>query len=186
MEQTRKNSILKWALIIGIVIVFNLFVNYAVSLVYKEPAYEAYFNTEQIVPDINNQTDCLEVGGKWYENNQTPEIVTGSPVKVLPNDMLGKGWCDPNFTKQKNYDAATKQYNRNVFIILVIVGVLALAGGIFIAIEPLALGFSWGGILSLIIASVRYWSDAENWAKVLILAIALGLLIWVAIKKFKD
>jgi hypothetical protein len=50
--------------------------------------------------------------------------------------------------------------------------------------EVLALAFSWGGVLSLFIASLRYWSDANNILKVIILAIALGSLIWTAVKKF--
>ena len=32
----------KWAIIIAIVIVLNLFFNYAISLVYKAPAYDDY------------------------------------------------------------------------------------------------------------------------------------------------
>ena len=67
---------------------------------------------------------------------------------------------------------------------LVILGVIALISGAFIANEIITLGFSWGGVLSLLIASMRYWSLAGNLIKVLILGIALASLIWLAIKKF--
>ena len=72
----------------------------------------------------------------------------------------------------------------NIFIILVILGVVSFLLGTFITNEIIILSFSWGGVLSFIIASIRYWSDADNWVKVLILAVALGALIWLAIKKF--
>ncbi len=54
----------------------------------------------------------------------------------------------------------------------------------FIPNEIISIGLSWGGVLSFVIASIRYWSVADNLIKVLILGIALATLIWLAIKKF--
>jgi hypothetical protein len=73
-----------------------------------------------------------------------------------------------------------------VFIVLIILSLVVLGIGVFAPLEVLSMGFSWAGVVSLIIASGRYWSDADNWMRVLILAVALGLLIWFAMKKFKD
>jgi hypothetical protein len=73
-----------------------------------------------------------------------------------------------------------------VFIVLIALSLAVLGLGIFLPIEVLALGFSWSGVVSLIIASGRYWSDADNWMRVIILAIALALIIWFAVKKFKE
>ncbi|MES2416087.1 MAG: hypothetical protein V4504_00070 [Patescibacteria group bacterium] len=177
-----QNKFSKWALIIGIVIVFNLFINYAISLIYKAPDYNSYFNQSQIVKNINTQDECVSVGGQWTENNYSYDKANPAPV-----DEYGKkitGYCNPDFTKQKEFEHAQKIYNRNIFIALSVLGVIALVFGIFASNIILSNGFSWGGVLSLIIASMRYWSDADNWVKVLILAVALGTLIWLALKKF--
>ena len=72
----------------------------------------------------------------------------------------------------------------SMFAAIIVLGIISLISGGFILISVLSIAFAWGGVLSLIIASVRYWSQADNLAKVVILAIALGLLIWLAIKKF--
>ena len=64
-----QNKFSKWALIIGIVIVFNLFINYAISLVYKAPDWNSYFTQSQVVEAINTKDECLNVGGQWTENN---------------------------------------------------------------------------------------------------------------------
>jgi uncharacterized membrane protein len=82
------------------------------------------------------------------------------------------------------YNTAQKTYNRIVFIILVALGVISLVLGALFANAILALAFSWGGVLSLVIASMRYWTDADNILKVVILAVALGALIFTAVRKF--
>jgi hypothetical protein len=180
MEHTNKHahsSLMKWSLIFGIVIVMNLFFNYAISLVYKAPDYNDYYRSEQVVPNIDNQNDCVAVGGQWSAS--TPQVVSDNGIAKTVT-----GYCDPNYTKQQQYDAATKSYDRTVFIILVVLGVISVVGGVLASNIVLSLAFSWGGVLSLFIASVRYWSDANNILKVLILAVALGSLIWTAVKKF--
>jgi hypothetical protein len=175
-----KPKVLKWALIIGIVIVLNLFFNYSISLFYKEPDYNAYFAQSQVVKPIATKEECLAAGGQWNENgavyNKTVPTSASTPVMT--------SYCDPNFIKQQEFTEAQKVYNRNIFIILVILGVVSFLLGTFIPNEIITLSFSWGGVISFIIASIRYWSDADNWVKVLILAAALGVLILLAIKKF--
>lgn len=144
-----KPKILKWALIIGIVIVLNLFFNYSISLFYKEPNYGAF---------------C------WPQPMQVPS---------------GNVFLDSHYARcQNDFQTAENIYNRNVFIALVILGVVSLVVGAFVANAIVSLGLSWGGALSLLVASMRYWSTAGNIIKVLILAFALVALIWLAIKKF--
>jgi len=174
METHTKFS--KWALIIGIVIVLNLFFNYALSLIYGEPKYEDYIKQSQVVENIKTKEECLNLGGQWSEGQKMEPLKTGEEVV--------EGWCDQNYTNQKNYDNARKIYERNVFVTLVVLGVVSLAVGIFVSNIVLAPALAFGGVLSFIIASMRYWSLAEKGIRVLILFVALASLIGLAIKKF--
>lgn len=183
VEIKKENKFIKWALVFGIVVVLNLFFNYAVALVYKQPVYEDYFKPEQVVEPITQKDKCLEVGGQWSAQDYRYYDKT-TPVPVDSNGKTLTGYCDPNFTKQQEFNNAQKVYDRNVFITLVILGVISLAIGLFVGIDLLSMALSWGGALSFIIASVRYWSSADNLIKVIILAIALIALVWLAIKKF--
>ncbi len=176
--ETNKPKVLKWALIIGMVVVLNLFFNYTISLFYKAPSYDGYFPQQQVVEEIKTKSECLDVGGQWVENTRYYKLIDGQEVPQ-PGD-----YCDRDFTKRQEYDKARQSYERNIFIMLVVLGVLSLAIGSFLTNEILTLGLSWGGVLSLIIASVRYWSSADNLVKVIILALALVALIWLAVKKF--
>ncbi len=170
----RSFGFVKVSIIVAIIIVMNLLFNYGVSLVFKEPVYNDFIKPSQILEPITTKAKCIDVGGQWSEN--------ATPVSKGKTEV--EGYCNENYTKQLNYENARKVYEKKVFITLVILGVLSLASAGFIAISVLSIAFAWGGVLSLIIASIRYWSQADNLAKVVILALALGLLIWLAIKKF--
>ena len=176
-----KPKVLKWALIIGIIVVLNLFFNYAISLFYKEPDYNAFFPQQQVVEPITTKEACLNVGGQWTEAPAQP-ISKGGYTTPVPGQP--SSYCNPDFTKQQEFSDAQKVYQRTIFIILVVLGVISLVLGVFIANEIVTLGLSWGGVLSLIIASMRYWSSADNLIRVLILGFALAVLIWLAIRKF--
>lgn len=179
-----QSKVLKWSLIIGIVIVLNLFFNYALSLVYKNPKLEVFCpNNVQVVEAVNNQKQCVAIGGQWNPNYYSQP----TPVPVSVEKTIPQGYCDQQFTCRNNFDAAQKVYNRNVFITLVILGAICVATGSFFGGNVVvSIALSLAGVLSFIIASMRYWTSADDLVKVIILAIALAILIWVAVKKFKN
>ena len=180
-----KPKVLKWALIIGILVVLNLFFNYTISLFYKEPDYNIYLPQSQVIESPTTKEECLKVGGQWVVNQQyTPNAPTKPSGAFLNNVIIPQGYCNADFLRQQEFSDAQEAYQRTIFIILVVLGVISLVSGAFIANEIVTLGLSWGGVLSLIVASMRYWSSADNLIKVLILGFALAVLIWLAIKKF--
>lgn len=171
-------SILKWALILSIVVVLNLFFNFAIDTVYDAPKYEDYCGrgNEQVVISPDTEKQCVDVGGQWNAN-----------IKPVPANEPA-GWCDADFSCRKEYEEAHSVYNRNVFIVLVILGLASLLVGTYLvsAGSAVALGLSLGGLLSFVVASMRYWSDMDDYLRVIVLGIALALLIWLGVKKFKE
>jgi len=160
-------------------IVLNLFFNYALSLAYKSPEYEAFCPQEQVVIQPKTQNECTDKGGQWNENYYD------KPIRV--DETTPAGYCDLQFTCRQDYETARNNYNRNIFVALVILGALSvLIGNFFKGNEVISNGLALGGVLSFIIASMRYWTSANDLIRVIILAIALGLLFWIAMKKFKN
>lgn len=176
-----QSKILKWSVILGIIIVLNLFFNYTLSLVYKSPDYEAFCPTSQVVTIPETQQMCVDGGGQWTNN-----VYYDSTQK--PTDLKQpSGYCDLQYTCRMNYENASDIYNRNIFVALVLLGALSVfVGNFFKGNAVVSNGLALGGVLSFIIASMRYWSAANDFIRVAILAIALCLLIWVAMKKFKN
>lgn len=182
----KKLGIFKWALILSIVIVLNLFFYYAASLVYTEPKHKDFCPEKQVNILPIDQSTCVANGGSWNENPTLKTITAESGVVVTEKKEVS-GYCDPNFTCQKEFQTALDLYNRNIFLILVVLGVLSLVVGYLVAFNSVvSLGLSFGGVLSFIIASIRYWSAMQEYLRVIILALALAILIILAIKRFKD
>ena len=177
METQQKSKVLKWSLIIGITIVLNLFFNYSLSVVYSSPEYNNFCKNEQVVEAITTKDACVAVGGQWNANvyPQKPTVV---------GEVVPAGYCDPNFTCSKEFQTASDNYDRNVFVTLVVLGVITLGVSSFIPNIAVSQGLSLGGTLSFIIASMRYWGSANDLIKVFILGVALAALIYLAIKKF--
>lgn len=179
MEPKSTPKFLQWAIAAAFVITINLFFHYVIALVYSEPKYENFCPIQ--TQNYTTAESCVGNGGQWTNNFSTPQEITKAVKDGQPI-----GYCNPNFTCQKSYDDAHSIYNRNVFGILIILSVVVLGMGAMVGIEVLSLGLSWAGVLSLIIASLQYWSDANNLIRVVILAIALVLLTWLVLKRFKD
>jgi len=173
----------KWVLALAIVIVLNLFFAVAVRVLYEEPMHEDFCNAARITAPLDTKEMCeaVEIGGEW-------QYSTGPrAVKPVIGEVIADGWCNADFTCWKEYDDALAFYNRNAFVILVILGLVSIGiGYMFAASASVSLGLSLGGVVSLIIASVRYWSHMDEYLHLVILAVALILLIWFGIKKFRD
>ncbi len=172
--------ILKWILVVGIVVVLNLFFNFAIKLVYDAPEWDKFCPQEQVTTIPDNQAKCVAQGGAWTDDpNYAKTRVVGEPTPL--------GWCDVNFTCQKEFESANEVYNRNVFIVLILAGLASLVIGFFLAqISSVSLGLSLGGVVSFIVGSVRYWSDMDDYLRVIILGLALVALIWLGVKKIRD
>ncbi|MES2953535.1 MAG: hypothetical protein V4674_03155 [Patescibacteria group bacterium] len=180
----RPGRFLRFILALAIVIVLNLFFYYAIRSVYAEPDYQAYCPTEQVTTIPQTQDECVSKGGSWSENqyylDKRMPVPAGVPAETV------RGYCDVNYTCNKNYQSAHDLYQRNVFVVRVILGVGSLVIGFALAaVEAVSLGLSLGGVLSLIIAMIGYWSKLGQYLQVVVLALSLAALIWLGVKKLK-
>jgi hypothetical protein len=180
----RKSGFIKWAIVIAIIVVLNLFFNYAISLVYKAPSYEGFCPNTLTSKTYTSKNMCTEAGGQWTETT-APVSVESTQVK---NPVEVTGYCNATYTCQQNFDGAQSVYNRNVFIVLVILGILSLVAGAYMMriSGAVALGLSFGGVVTLIIGAIRYWSNMQDVLRVVVLAVALAALVWIGIKKIQE
>ncbi len=176
-NQKKTSPVIKWALIIGIAIVANLFISYVVTLLYPAPEYTTYCPEKQVNNAILSEAACLEVGGQWNEN------------QAIDMDRMPQaaGYCNEDFSCSKLFEDANGEHTRNVFLVFVVSGILLLVGSVFLqGAAAVSLGLSFAGVLALFLGSVRYWGYMNSLLQVVILGLALAALIFVAYKKFRD
>ena len=181
------NKFREVALAIAIVVVLNMFFNYGVYTFYKPADFEKICPTELTQKNYATKDSCEAVGGKWYEGSTA--VYQGQYNVPIPVGDKGTvtNWCDATAKCREDYQNRMNYYNRNVFIVLEILGLVSFLLGLFaISARAVANGFLGGGILSLIIGTIRYWSGMDDYLRFGILGLALAILIWVGYKKISN
>lgn len=163
----KKNSILKWVVVLSITIVLNLLFNYSLDLIFERPVYNEYCT--RTINKIETMEMCQDSGYVWISN----ESVVG-------------GYCDIFANCQAAWDEAREGFELNVFVSLISLGVVTLLLSISINNYVVSLGLGLGAFLDFLIASVRYWSYSSEILRIAILITALVSLIWIGVKKLGD
>ena len=182
MEQehaAKRPRFVRWALMLGIVIILNVFFSVLIALALPAPVYEHYCPTPN-APAATDAVTCDAQGGTWTEYPLAP-----APDGVAKPATTG--YCDMYAKCQAPYQAASDRHALYAFIAWIALGVVALLAGLFpLGSSIVSSGLSYGGVLALVIGSISYWGTAGNWLRLLIAVIALGALLYVGIKRFKD
>jgi hypothetical protein len=167
----------RWAVLVGIVILVNIFIFTAISYTFPEPKYDDFCNYGGYPGvEYTEAASCEENGGLW---------TTYSPKPVVENGPVG--YCQINYMCQKEYDAARETKSQHAFLLYVAIAILALLGGTFLKGSSIvSAGLSYGGVLLLIVGSIRYWQDVPELWQLGVSGLALAILIFFAYRKFKD
>lgn len=178
------SAVLKWALILAMIVVVNVFFASVIQLAYPAPEYTDFCPEKQVYTAPETMEACVAEGGQWTENAAYKEGIKNPSATGYVEPA---GYCNPDFTCQKEYDEMRKGYERNVFMVWVALGIILILLSVFIAeMGAISLGFSLGGVVSLIVGTMTYWSDMDAWIRVIVLGVALVALIVLGIRKFKD
>ena len=187
------SNLRKWALALAIAIVLNLFINYGISVFYKAPQYDDFcmdssrpypagkYYPYPAEPQLQQQQkDCqvVEVGEELQKSCSEQKGYVA--FKYNSTGCATEAYCE---LCGKLFNDVNNRRNSNVFVGLVVIGVVSIIAGIILKAEAVANGFLIGGILSLIVAAIRNWGQLQDVLKLIILGVVLALLIWIGYKK---
>ncbi len=175
---TTHPKFVRWAVMLGIVIALNLFFFAARAMVLPEPVYDEYCPT--MVQPAATEDACVKQDGVWVA---TPEDQRVSAV-VKPSP---EGYCDLYQKCQPLYDDAMSDYQMYAFVFMIGLGILSLIAGVIpMGSSIVSTGLSYGGVLALIFAAFGYWDQAGNILRLAMSVIALGVLLYIGVRRFKD
>ena len=166
----------KIILSIAIVVIFLIFVAYAIETFYPSPKRaDCEYNYYE------TQEDCEANSGKW---TAYPERAPAKPIEDESGEVvLENGYCVEQC--QTEYETSTEKYNRNVFFISLILGLITIIIAVLLSIESVSAGFMAGGVLLVIYGTIRYWGSLSDVLRTLMLGLALAVLVWIGYKKLK-
>ena len=154
-------------LAIAIAILFLLFVAYAIQTFYPEPTrtnlnwglYEA-------------RGECEGAGGEWVSVDDKIPVASEN----VDEPEIPRGYCYLQ-------DKVIERYNRNVFFISLIVGIITIVVGVLLSMEAVSAGFMGGGVLLVVYGTIRYWGSLSDVFRTIMLGLALVVLVWIGYKK---
>ncbi len=168
----------------AVAILFAVFVALLVDLIYPEPRYDAF-----CAADVYGKypRPYIEPPGRCdydYQNNSAyNQCLMDGATPVFDYNQTGCPVYESCNFCNKEFDEAQKSYSRNIFIIVGIIGIIAIFAGTLWRIEFLGTGLMFGGIFLLFYGTVRYFGDADKTLRVLIVFAELLIVIWIGYKK---
>lgn len=164
-------------LAVAIAILFAIFVNVGIGLVYERPDYEDYCEDlllfgGRFAPPTDNET-CIEQGGKWF------------PARAVPpnSEFEDSGYCDMYHVCQQEYNDAQEQYSSMYFIIALVIGLITVGISVAMKLPSVSAGLMAGGSIVIIVGVMQYWQHSSDLLRFILLGIALAILIWIGYKK---
>ncbi|MBI2652801.1 hypothetical protein HYX00_05020 [Candidatus Woesearchaeota archaeon] len=183
---------------VSIAVIFVFFVVFGIKAFYKEPKYEDFCR-------IGTLIDFVSGKGHYYEPYPVRIKETAENVCAKANfeyDKFRKSCAEKNADAVYEFDEkgcqvgrectscnvdfnkARNIYFRNVFIISGIVGIVTIIIGAVLHLTSVSAGLFGGGVLTIIYGTMNYWSELADWARFVILGIALAILIYLGYKGF--
>lgn len=163
-------------IVIGIAImILTLFVvMYGINMFYSQPEYEDFCDTERVYNIMNNETACLDAGGKWTDYQE---------IQKNPEDITRTGYCNEDYYCREEYQEASERYYKNIFLITLPLGIIIILLGMFMfGLEAVGSGLMAGGVLSIIYGVGGYWRYSEDVLKFTLSLIGLIIVIFAAYK----
>ncbi|HVB20035.1 MAG TPA: hypothetical protein VNF51_01985 [Candidatus Paceibacterota bacterium] len=174
----KQPKFVRWALLLGIVVILNIFFNVVLALAYPAPNYNDFCPVQPMVTPTDAVT-CDAQGGIWSAYSPAP-----APGVVSPKLT---GYCDMYSKCQEPYQAAAETYALYAFVLMVGLGIIALIiGFVPLGSSIVSSGLSYGGVVALIIGSAQYWGNAGNWIRLIISTVGLLALLYIGWRRFRD
>jgi len=117
---------------------------------------------------------CGSYGGSW------------SPIKGIScPEPKCFGNCDAQYTCNMNYNAVREKWNRNVFFVALIIGLILLFVGLNVTLPSVSGGIISGATVIVGYGIVNYWGELGKYWRLALLGALLALLVWIAYKKLR-
>lgn len=190
MEEKHHGINLALTILLGVfvAIMLTIFVNLLVSYIYEGPDYQDYCKEMRNTPyPIKYGVDTTSCQNCTFSNALQQETENcyndgGMPLYDYDSNGCTTSLKECNFCS-KDFEAATKAYNRATFFVYAIVGFILIVFGLFISSLLLKIVSLPAGAFLVIEAATKNFDDK------LFVIITFGLLIiaalYLALKKLK-
>jgi hypothetical protein len=170
------------------IIIMTLFVIiYGFNAFYPQPEYSDFCGDRVFAQPIDEEMICPAVCVEMYEIKDDKCVLNTCGSGCGPdgvNTFEIFNHCEIVLSGEDCvdlYEEASVKYSRTLFLMIIPLGILIIASGVFLFnLESVGAGLMGGGVGTLIFGAGKYWRYADSWLKFLICFIGLVILILVA------
>ncbi len=177
-------EIRKFAIIIAIAVLFAIFAFSLADAFVPELQYPEYCEEAQ---ETNNYYDPRPVDRDACEDvaEPTQEEIDACPGRLSMDYRSCEYTCSCYEIRNEH-----QELRENItFWFGIILGSIAIIAGMLLPRknplnEWVGTGFILGGVLTLFIATIRYWGELHAIARPIVIALEIILVLWIAYKRF--
>ena len=168
----------KLAMVIGIAALLPLFIGLFMDAVYAEPRYDKYCNESMYAYPAKIGTNCT-----YQQNTLQDQCYRDQGTPRMKFDANGCEEFDKCDYCSKDYSNAQQMYNRNLFFILMPIGLIIVILGIYLIVDYIGAGLMFAGLITMFYATMRYFTDMSKLLRAIIILIELLIIMWIGYKK---
>ena len=184
------DKVKKIGIIVIMAILFTTFSFSIIDMIVEQPEYND-FCFEEMKPFRPEQRDLECPNFKEASSDEMALCNSGEGYIEYEYDEQG---CPISYecnTCRAEYESAGKTHRLIGFIVMGIIGIVAVIAGMYLTakneiVEWVYSGILIGGIANIFFGTVIYFRDMGRFVKPFILLIEMGLIIWVAIRTSKN
>jgi hypothetical protein len=169
-----------------IILTISVFV-FGVNTFYTRPEYSDFCRESFPEPPLSRPGICPAVCVEMYEISGNSCIFNECGSGCGPDGDTSFGTLAECEIALKDgncyvdYEQASENYSRNIFLIALPIGILILAlGAIVFGLEAVGAGIMGGGVGIILYGVGGFWRFAQNWLKFGLSLIGLIVVIWLA------
>ncbi len=171
---------------IGIFVIYMMMLVYGIQVIKPSPQFEDFCSPgiyEYSQPYKMTDVDTVCKFNKTLEDqSQTCIASKGMPIYDYSDSGCRREIKECNMC-QTQFNNAQMDYQKTVFIMAVIIGIITLIIGFTIlAVEPVGSSLMAAGIGAIFYGSTQNWVNLSNIWRFLLLVVALVLLVLIALK----
>ncbi len=168
-----------------VAILFSILVQVTIDAIKPYPDYSDYCTDDMRPYMIGEGKNCTYLAPS-QELIDSCKDNGNVAYKYDSQGCATEAYCE---TCSVEYDTAQQKYNMIVFIVSAVMGLIAIIAGLYLpqhknpVNEWMGSGFLLGGIITILVGTVRYFGDMGRYARPITIFFELALIIFLAYRK---
>jgi len=172
------------AMVLAVTVLLPLFVGLFVDAAYQEPKYNDFCNDTSYA--YSTPVKAVPTNCSYINDPRQDKCYADGGIARTNYTSDGCSYYASCDMCSKNFNTAQQKYNRNIFFMLLPVGLAVVIVGIYLLVDYIGAGLMFAGLIIMFYATFRYFSDMSKVLRALVILVELLVIMWIGYKKIEE